>query len=169
VKVKVHEAESGEDLDKVRRLFREFVVWHQGRQTQNLGLIASYFDDAWEAELAGLPGAYAANEGGALLLANLDEAPVGCVALRRLDAESCEMKRMYVDDTGRGRGVGRALGEAVVRRARDLGYTTMHLDTSIEQPEAIALYRSLGFQEVESYYDTAPEMRGWLAFFRLVL
>ena len=94
---------------------------------------------------------------------------VGCVALRQHDDESCEMKRMYVDDAGRGRGVGRALGEAVIQRARDLGYSAMVLDTSVEQHEAIGLYRSLGFQPVEPYYDVPERMRGWLSFFRLAL
>ena len=170
MRVRIRDAESDIDLDEVRRLFRDFVAWHAQRQAQNLGLVAAYFDDdAWEAELAGLPGVYAAAQGGALLLATLDGAATGCVALRQLDDESCEMKRMYVDDTGRGRGVGRVLGEGVIQRAHDLGYAAMYLDTSIEQHEAIALYRSLGFEEVEPYYDVAPAMRGWLTFFRLVL
>ena len=170
MQAKVHDAQSEADLDEVRRLFREFVVWHRARQAHNAGLLAAYFDDAgWQAELDGLPGAYAADAGGALLLASLDGAAVGCVALRRLDDASCEMKRMYVDDTGRGQGVGRVLGEAVVGRARALAYSSIYLDTSVEQHEAIGLYRSLGFEEVEPYYEVARELRGWLAFFRLVL
>ena len=168
--VLVGDAESDEDLDQVRRLFRDFVVWHRARQAQNADLLAAYFDDAgWQAELDGLPGAYAATEGGALLLATSESTAVGCVALRQLDDESCEMKRMYVDDAGRGQGVGRVLGQAIVERARDLGYAAIYLDTSVEQYEAIGLYRSLGFEEVEPYYDVAPDLRGWLAFFRLVL
>ena len=131
MKVRVRDAESDADLEEVRRLFREFVVWHEARQGQNIGLVSAYFDDAaWQAELAGLPGEYAAQEGGALLLATLDGAAVGCVALRQFDDESAEMKRMYVDDGGRGHGVGRALGEAVIQRARDLDYSAMYLDTS---------------------------------------
>jgi len=171
VKVKVRDAESGSDLDEARRLFGEFVAWQHGRQTEHLGLVAAYFDDdAWRAEVDGLPGAYAAVEGGALLLASLDgAAAVGCVALRQLDGESCEMKRMYVGDTGRGQGVGRALGESVVQRARDLGYASVLLDTSVEQHEAIGLYRSLGFEQVEPYYEVSDAMREWLVFFRLDL
>jgi GNAT superfamily N-acetyltransferase len=166
----VRDAESQEDLDEVRRLFREFVVWHRARQAHNAGLIAAYFDgDAWQAELDGLPGAYAAAEGGALLVAGLDGDLVGCVALRQVDDESGEMKRMYVGDPGRGQGVGRLLGEAVVQRARDLGYSAVLLDTSVEQHEAIALYRSLGFVEVEPYYAVSDAMRDWLVFFRLGL
>ena len=76
---------------------------------------------------------------------------------------------MYVDDTGRGQGLGRALGEAVIQRARDLGHSAIHLDTSIEQREAIALYRSLGFEEVDPYYAVPDAMRDWLVFFRLDL
>ena len=164
--MKVRDAESDEDLVEVRRLFRDFVVWHRARQAQNWHLVAAYFDEAWEAEIDGLPGAYAATEGGALLLATLGGNAVGCVALRQFDDESCEMKRMYVDDTGRGHGVGRALGEAIVERAHDLGYSAMHLDTSVEQHEAIGLYRSLGFVDVEPYYEVPAAMRDWLAFFR---
>jgi ribosomal protein S18 acetylase RimI-like enzyme len=168
--VDVRDAESEEDLDEVRRLFREFVAWHHDRQQQNAGLVTSYFDDGeWQAELDTLPGAYAAAEGGALLLAGDHGSTLGCVALRQLGAESCEMKRMYVDGAGRGRGTGRALGDAVVRRARDLDYDVMYLDTSVEQHEAIGLYRSLGFEECEPYHDVPDAMRGWLVFFRLDL
>jgi GNAT superfamily N-acetyltransferase len=170
VRVDVRDVESGDDLHEVRRLFREFVVWHHDRQGQNAGLVSSYFDEAeWQAELDTLPGTYAATEGGALLLAREQGAALGCVALRQLGDESCEMKRMYVDDAGRGRGVGRVLGEAVVQRGRDLGYSDMYLDTSVEQHEAIGLYRSLGFEEVEPYHDVPDEMLGWLVFFRLGL
>jgi putative acetyltransferase len=169
-RVDVRDAESAQDLDEVRRLFRAFVVWHHDRQGQNAGLVTSYFDDAaWQAELDTLPGAYVAREGGALLLARDHGAALGCVALRRLDAESCEMKRMFVDDAGRGRGVGRALGEAVLQRAKELGYPVVHLDTSVEQHEAMGLYRSLGFVDCDPYYDVPEEMRGWLVFFRLEL
>lgn len=168
--VDVRDAESGEDLDEVRRLFREFVVWHHDRQGQNAGLVSTYFDEAeWQAELDTLPGAYAAAEGGALLLADDRGSALGCVALRRLGDGSCEMKRMYVDDAGRGRGVGRSLGEAVVQRGRELGYADMYLDTSVEQHEAIGLYRSLGFEEIEPYHDVPDDMRGWLVYFRLEL
>lgn len=168
--MRVRDADSVADLDEVRRLCRDFVGWHARRQAQHADLVAAYFDAAgWEAELAGLPGAYAATEGGALLLATVDGRPAGCVALRLLDEESAEMKRMYVDDAGRGHGVGRALGEAVVQRARDLGYAAVRLDTSVEQHEAIGLYRSLGFQQVEAYHPVPDALRDWLVFFELVL
>ena len=168
-RVDVRPAETLADLDEVRRLFRGFLTWQRARQDQDLSLVAAYFDEAaWEAEVTGLPGQYAPPDG-ALLLAWLDGAAVGCGAVRRIDERACEMKRMYVEDAGRGRGVGRALAEAVLAAARALGYTEMYLDTSIGQREAIGLYRSLGFVDVEPYYDVDAVLRDWLVFLRLRL
>jgi len=167
--VDIRPAETAADLDEARRLFRAFLAWQRARQDQDLALVAAYFDEAaWEAELDGLPGAYAPPDG-TLLLAWVDGAALGCVALRRLGDGACEMKRMYVDDAGRGRGVGRALGEAIVAAARAVGYAEMYLDTSIGQHEAIGLYRSLGFVGVEPYYDVPSVLRDWLVFLRLKL
>jgi ribosomal protein S18 acetylase RimI-like enzyme len=77
------------------------------------------------------------------------------------------MKRMFVSTEARGRGAGRALGTELIRAARAAGYTSMYLDTSTRQTEALSLYRSLGFAEVEPYYETP--LRDWLVFMRLAL
>ena len=162
-------AETEAELDEVRRLFRSFLAWHRERHTDDLALIDAYFDDeAWEAEVAGLPGAYGPPDG-ALLLVREADLPLGCVGSKRLDAESCEMKRMFVAPVARGRGAGRVLAEAVLERARAAGYRRMYLDTSIRQTEAIALYRSLGFTEVAAYHDVPQAMAGWLVFYCLDL
>ena len=153
------------DLDAVRALMRAFVAWHRERHTEDLHLIDSYFDAGeFEAELAGLPGDFEP-----LLLARCDGEPAGCVALRRLDDEVCEMKRMYVDMRFRGRGVGRALTERVLADARSRGYRRMRLDTSVRQQEALGLYERFGFTPIEPYYELAPELRDWLVFRELDL
>ncbi len=167
--MQVEQAESEADLDEVRRLFRAFLAWHRERHTSDAQLIDAYFDDeAWERELADLPGAYAPPDG-SLLLARQAGVALGCVAAKRLDDEACEMKRMFVPPMARGHGAGRALAEEVVSRARAAGYRRMYLDTSVRQTEAIALYGSLGFVEGEAYGDVPAELLGWLLFFRLDL
>src|SRR5512139_2583522 len=133
------------DLDGVRDLMRSFIAWHRERHVQDLALIDAYFDaDAFEDELASLPGAYSPPHG-CLLLATLGGEPAGCVALRAIDDEFFEMKRMFVYPRFHGRGVGMALGQRITESARQLGYRGMRLDTSIRQAEATALYQRLGF------------------------
>jgi GNAT superfamily N-acetyltransferase len=165
----IRHAESERDVDDVRRLFNSFLAWHRERHTEDHALIDAYFDDtAWQQEIASLPRPYDAPEG-ALLLAREADVAVGCAAMKRLDDESCEMKRMFVAPVARGGGVGQALADELLDRARRAGYRRMYLDTSIRQTEAIALYRSLGFEQVEPYYDVPETLRDWLVFFRLDL
>jgi len=70
---------------------------------------------------------------------------VGIVMLKPYAPGVCELNRMYVTGAARGRGVGRALCEALIARARTLGYREIRLDTLNERVEALPLYRSLGF------------------------
>jgi len=162
--LEAHVPAGAEDLDHVRDLMRAFIAWHRARHQQDLLLIDSYFDAAaFEEELATLPGKYSPPRG-QLFLATVDGAPAGCVALREIDATRCEMKRMFVYPEYHGRGVGRALGEAVLGAGRAAGYRTMLLDTSFRQTEAQALYLRLGFREVAPYYELSDDLRDWLVF-----
>ncbi len=101
-------------------------------------------------DAARLPGPYAPPRGG-LWIAVSGEDTVGCVALRPLDDSAAEVKRMYVSGPSRGRGVGRALMEALLAGARARGYATVRLGTLDDMVAAQSLYRSLGFAPVERY------------------
>jgi len=116
-----------------------------------------YDPDTFEAygyagEQAHLPGEYAGPDG-CLLLALADSRPAGCVALRKLDGSTCEMRMLFVQPELQGFGIGRALVVRLLEQARSMGYSTMRLDTSRHMVSAHRLYGSLGFHEVERHDD----------------
>ena len=106
----------------------------------------------FEAELASLPGAYAPPTG-CLLMALIDKEPAGCVALRRLDNAVGEMKRLFVLPEFQGQRLGRILVDAIIERAREMGYRQIRLDTLPSMERAISMYESLGFVDIEPYYS----------------
>ena len=137
--VVVAEARTAGAIAQARRLIEEYV--------DSLGIDLGFQEI--EKELREFPGAYAPPQG-RLLLAFAGAEAIGCVALRPFE-QGCEMKRLYVRPDSRGLGAGRALAGAVIEAARELGYRSMRLDTQPEMSAARALYRSLGFREIEPY------------------
>ena len=136
------QVQTPEDVESARALFKEYSAW--------LGLNLCFQN--FEKELAELPGEYVP-PAGRLFLAIEGDQVAGCVALRTLGDDMCEMKRLYVRPEFRGRGLGRELTGAVINAARDVGYDRMRLDTLPgKMDRAIAMYRSLGFQEIDAYY-----------------
>jgi putative acetyltransferase len=139
--VRVTEACSKRQVATVRRLFREYA------QGIDIDLCFQGFDQ----ELATLPGRYGPPEG-CLLLALAGAKVAGCVALRKIGEDTCEMKRLYVRPAFRRKGIGRILARAVIDAAGDRGYERMRLDTLSSMKQAIALYESLGFGRIKPYY-----------------
>lgn len=135
-----------DEMTIVAALFREY--------GGKLGIDLSY--QGFEAEVASLPGDYAPPRGALLLAVGDDDGvPFGCVGVRPLSRQGvCELKRMYVRDDWRGRGVGRALAMAAIGAARSAGYRHVYLDTLNTMTTAIALYESLGFEMIDAYYET---------------
>jgi ribosomal protein S18 acetylase RimI-like enzyme len=125
-----------DDLTIVRELITEYA--------NSLGVDLSFQD--LDHELATLSTFYEL-----ILLARDDDRVAGCVALRRIDVEICEMKRLYVRPAFRGINLGRELAKRVIDAARSRGYNRMRLDTLPTMSAAIPLYQSLGFVEIEPY------------------
>jgi len=138
--MKLAQAETPEQIEEVRRLLREYEA----------SLEVRLCFQGFEKELAALPGDYAP-PGGRLLLGFDSRQAVGCVALRRFNDGTCEMKRLYLRPEFRRRGAGRLLAMTIIAEARTIGYKKMRLDTLEAMHEARALYESLGFKRIEPY------------------
>lgn len=135
-------AETAEHIETARKLFREYEAWF------GLALCFQNFDE----EVANLPGKYAPPEG-RLFLAFSDEKLAGCVALRKLEEDVCEMKRLFVRDEFRGQKIGMALIEKIISEAEIIGYKKMRLDTyPPKMSQAAKLYKFYGFREIPAYY-----------------
>jgi putative acetyltransferase len=139
--LKIIQATSSAHIDEVRALFNEYAA--------SLGFSLCF--QSFEQELANLPGDYAPPSG-RLLLAYVDEAPAGCVALHRLEGDACEMKRLYVRPQFRRQRIGQALLDHLIDEARTIGYARMRLDTVPSvMGKAVELYRDYGFREIPPY------------------
>jgi len=128
-------------IAQIRELFLEYA------QSLGFSLCFQNFDQ----ELASLPGDYAPPQG-RLFLAQYEGQIAGCVALHKLDADVCEMKRLYLRPQFRGKGLGRTLADHIIAEARLIGYQRMRLDT-VEpvMQDAVAMYKKLGFKEIAPY------------------
>lgn len=133
-------AETDLEFEEGKRLFREYVI--------SLGVDLSFQD--FENELKTIDQQYK-RPGGSLLLVYDNDKAIGCVGIRKLDAEIAELKRMYVQNSYRGLKLGVQLLERGLEIARELGYKKIRLDTLKPMEKAQALYRSFGFYEIASY------------------
>ncbi|MFX1308619.1 MAG: GNAT family N-acetyltransferase [Promethearchaeota archaeon] len=136
----IKQALSEELIKQTRELFIEYANY--------LGIDLDFQD--FDEELKALPGSYAPPEG-CILLAFYKDKLVGCVGVRKFEDDICEMKRLYVRPEFRRKDIGKVLSKSIIEAACKIGYKHMRLDTLPQMKEAIALYQSLGFKEIEPY------------------
>jgi putative acetyltransferase len=146
------QAHGPDAIATARELFKEY--------QNDLGIDLCFQD--FSKELATLPGAYAPPRG-RLLLADVDGVVAGCVALRPVNDQAGEMKRLYVRPAFRGSGTGRALVESVITEARAIGYHHICLDTLPVMARAQELYERLGFKDIPSYRTNPVQGARFLA------
>jgi GNAT superfamily N-acetyltransferase len=145
--IEIRQAMSESDIETARELFREYEAW--------LGLDLCF--QGFEQELRDLPGKYVPPRG-RLYLAYFDSALAGCIAMRPLENEVCEMKRLFVRSRFRGKQIGVQLIERLIEEARIENYSAMRLDTFPPKMEkAVRLYESLGFRPIAPYYHNPTE------------
>lgn len=143
----IRPATSPEDVGAVAALFEAYAA--------SLPVDLGYQD--FRSELAALPGKYAPPAGALLLARDAGGAPLGCVGVRPIaPAGCCEMKRLYLSPAARGLGLGRALAQAAVGRAKAIGYGELRLDTLPDMASAIGLYERMGFARIAPYYAPTP-------------
>ena len=138
--LKIKKAETIEEIEIIRKLFLEYA------RSLDFDLCFQNFNE----ELASLPGEYSSPDG-ILFLAYWNDEPVGCIALRKLEKNICEMKRLYVKNFQRGKNIGGALTQELITEAIKIGYEKMRLDTVPSMQTAQKLYRLLGFYNIEPY------------------
>ena len=141
--MRIINAQSETEIEQVRELFAEYVAW--------LGINLCFQN--YDQELADLPGDYAPPQGRLLLAIDDNGVAAGCVALRDLGDDRCEMKRLFVRPDFRGQHLGWRLAEMILDEARTIGYHAIRLDTLPgKMNQAIKMYRALGFKDIAPYY-----------------
>jgi putative acetyltransferase len=138
----IRDASGPGDVAAIRALFLEYADW--------LGEDLCF--QGFEGELAGLPGDYSGSQG-RLFIAGPAEHAAGCIALRPFDAETGEIKRLYVRPAHRGSGLGAQLATLAVESGRRAGYRRLVLDTLDRMDSAVRLYEKLGFRPIPAYYN----------------
>ncbi len=136
------EVNTPELINETKILFRTYEKW----------LNVSLCFQGFEEEVNSLPGKYATPDG-RLYLVKYKDTYCGCIALRKIEDGICEMKRLYLKEEFRAKGIGKILVTKIIQDAKDIGYKTMRLDTIKEKmPKAVEIYTKHGFVETDPYY-----------------
>lgn len=140
-KISIHICESKEDFTIAKTITQDYMRWlGMDLNFQNIDKEFQVFEIMY-----GKPN-------GCFIYTTIDDKIVGGVAVRKLDFETCEMKRLFVYDAFQGKGLGKLLCGEIISIASELGYHKMRLDTVSKLKSAIGLYEKTGFYEIEAYY-----------------
>lgn len=163
--VNVRLAVPAKDMGDIERLcwaYRDFLV---ERTTHVPEIVDHYYErEAYADLIADLPRRHA-RPTGAICVAEHKGQIIGCAMYHLINPETCEIKRVFVDENGRGLGAAKALFHDTMERAADDGYKRMVLDTMHTLTEAISLYGRLGFEPCPPFYDPDPKYLQYLRFF----
>ena len=162
-------ASSSSDFQAFATLVRKYLGWCRQRYADDVWFVESAAGhQSLEAELASLEVKFSPPHG-KVLLYQVDGVIGGACAYRVLADGTCEMKRFFVTDAFRGRGVGRQLCAALIELARKDGFTLMRLDTAQRFTEAQAMYAAFGFQLCEPHVQYPAELMPYMVFMQLPL
>lgn len=168
-KISVRLAESEDDLSEVHRLCRAYRALLAERTVERPEILDRYYRaDEYEGLLTRLPELHARPKG-AIFVAELDGRVSACGMTHKIAPGVCEIKRVFSDPGARGHGLARRLCIAAMEQARADGYSEMKLDTMVFLPEAVALYRSLGFTPCEPFYEVPPSFDNYVEFYGIQL
>ena len=152
------------DLATVRQLCWAYRDLLAERLSTRPEVLDAYYSEAKYRQLMDALPELHARPDGVILVAELEGAVVGCGMTHRIDATTCEIKRVFVDASARGAGAGKTLVQAAMAQSQADGYTRMVLDTIIWLPEAARLYEWMGFVPTAPYYDPDPEVLDLMLF-----
>lgn len=167
--ITIAQAVSDEQIRQVQELLTEYFEFLRTDVDTNVDDLDDLPTSAgFREELAGLPGKYAPPDG-RLLLATYNGERAGCVGFYKFDEGVCEIKRLWTRPQFRGQKIGRLLVERLIEEARLAGYTSIILSSADVLTSAHALYRSLGFEPTEPYFDGPEDMIAHELFMKLDL
>jgi GNAT superfamily N-acetyltransferase len=167
--LQVVQARTETELQQVKILFYELVEFYStGIDAGLANLNDSPAMTGYADELETLPGIYSLPDG-RLLLAYYDANIAGCVALKKFADGVCELKRLWVRPSFRGKGIGKVLVESLINEARGAGYNAMILETEFTLKSARAIYEELGFEKTKPYFDGPEDILRRSVFMRLEL
>ena len=163
----IYSASDAGDYEAFALLVGAYVAWCRSRYADLDWFVQEVFGhQSLETELAALPIVYGPPSGRALLVRS-DHQVCGGGAYRKLPDGSCEMKRLFVADQFKGRGIGRKLCEALISSVREDGCELMRLDTGNRLTEAISMYKSFGFRDCAPHHEYPTHLTPYLVFMKL--